>query len=209
MLYLIKKELTANVRYLLLGIAVFVVYALIFSTTSAALFTLCVILFFYFLSATNLVFDERYKIDLLLATLPVRRRDVVLSKYLLMLVVFITAAVLYSFLAVISRAAGYEKIPMLTLMSTSLAFCSLSIFNGLSIPLAYKYGAQSTRLVSFILFFALFFVSSLLRELKLPVLEAFSRPSDGYAGLLILAAGILISLLSFQISARIYEKKDL
>jgi hypothetical protein len=116
MLYLIKKELTANLRYMLAGIGIFVVYMFIFSYTDAALFTMCLIIGVYTVSTTNLVIDERYKIDLLLTSLPIRKRDIVFSKYLLVLVLYIISFVLYTLIAFAGRAAGFHNIQALTLV---------------------------------------------------------------------------------------------
>ncbi len=41
MLYLVKKELTANVRYLLLSVAVFILYMFIFAANGTGLFMMC------------------------------------------------------------------------------------------------------------------------------------------------------------------------
>lgn len=44
MLYLIKKELTSNIRYILFGFVIFVAYMFIFAYTDVALFTMCLII---------------------------------------------------------------------------------------------------------------------------------------------------------------------
>ena len=207
-LYLIKKELTANVRYMLSGLAIFVLYAFIFAYTDVALFTMCLIIGFYTVSTTNLIIDERYKIELLLTTLPVSRRDIVLSKYLLALVVYIVSFLLYTLLATIGRAAGYDRIPMLTMTAASLGFLAISAFNGLTLPLAYRFGAQATRWVSFILFFAIFFGGSFTKQLELSGASLTSLGGTGFS-LLLIAAGLLISAVSYAITLPIYTKKDL
>jgi ABC-2 type transport system permease protein len=210
MLYLIKKELTANVRYMLFGLVAFVVYVFIFAYTDAALFTMCLIISFYAVSTTNLILDERYKIDLLLTTLPIRRKDVILSKYLLVLVDYIFSFLLYTLLAVLSRAAGFDKVPMLTLFSAALGFVTICIFNGLTLPLSYKFGAQATRWVSFILFFGIFFLGSILGKLTQPGAAAsLTALGDAQLSLLLFAAGLLVSAASYFITAAVYEKKDL
>ncbi|SHH78709.1 ABC-2 family transporter protein [Sporobacter termitidis DSM 10068] len=209
MLYLIKKELTANVRYLLYGLGIFVVYMFIFAQTNAALFTTCLIISFYTVSTTNLVLDERYKIDLLLTTLPVRRKDIVFSKYLLILVIFVLSFLVYTLLFVVSQAAGYDKITALTPFSAAMGFLAISVFNGITLPLAYKFSAQTTRFVPFILFFSIFFLGSFLKEPDISGVTAlFGNLSGGPFSLLLTAAALLVNAISCLITVPIYTKKD-
>lgn len=211
MLNLVKKELTANVRYMLISLAIFILYIFIFARTdsSAALFVLCVVIFFYTLSTTNLVLDERYKIELLLTTLPIRRKDIVISKYLLILMIYVASFLLYTLIATISRTFGYNGIPGLTLHSAALGLFVLSLFNGIMLPLAFKFGAQATRYVSFILFFVTFFLSSFLSNIDLTGLSNFFQNINAPVTAIIifvLAGGI--NLISYNLARTIYEKKD-
>ncbi len=209
MFLLIKKELTANVRYMLIGILVFVVYMFIFSATDVGPFMISVVFCYYALSTTNLILDERYKIELLMSTLPIRRRDIVISKYLLLAVIFIGSFVLYTLIAFVSRQLGYKVIPPLTLISTSVGLLTISIFNGIMLPLAYKFGAQATRYVSFILFFAAFFLSSFLNKIDLSgIIGLPENLSEKELGLLLIALAVVINVISYIISSSIYAKKD-
>ncbi len=71
---LLKKELTTNYKYLLFGFVFFALYAFIFASNGPGVFMLCFVLLFYSISATNLLLDERYKMDLLLGTFPICRK---------------------------------------------------------------------------------------------------------------------------------------
>ncbi len=209
MLYLVKKELTANVRYLLLSVAVFILYMFIFAANGTGLFMMCLVFCYYALSTTNLVLDERYKIELLLSTLPIRRRDVVVSKYVLLGVIFIGCFVLYTLLVLISHTLGYEAIPPLTVLSVSLGFLIISLFNGVTLPLAFKFGAQATRYVSFILFFAVFFFSSFIVKHGQSALSGFLQNLNEFQiSLLIILIAVIANIISYMVSSSIYAKKD-
>ena len=209
MFMLIKKELTANVRYMLLSIAVFILYLFIFSANGPAIFMMCLVFTFYALSTTNLVLDERYKIELLLSTLPIRRRDIVLSKYALIVVIFIGCFILYTLLFFITTSLGYYKIPPLTLVSASIGFLILSLFNGIMLPLAYKFSAQATRYVTFILFFAVFFFSNFLGSINLTSFTGFLNSlSETQFSLLLILIAIILNIISYTISISVLSKKD-
>jgi hypothetical protein len=208
--YLIKKELTANIKYVLMGLAFFILYAFIFASNKNGLFMLCFIIFFYSLSATNLVLDERYKIQLLLTTLPIRRKDAVLSKYLLIPILFVVSFILYTLIFFGSEALGYGRIPVLDFQSAMMGLFAVSVFNAVMLPLCYKFGAESTRYVSFVIFFVFFFLSSLLGESDLShTLDFFSRLSDVQTGLLLLGGTVVVNVVSYLFTYPIYEKKDL
>ncbi len=209
MFYLLKKELTANIRYLLISVAIFILYIFIFSANKTGLFMMCLVFCFYALSTTNMVVDERYKIELLLSTLPIRRRDVVISKYMLILVIFVGSFVLYTLLVFIGRSLGYDKIPPLTPLGVAVGFLVISLFNGIMLPLAYKFGAQATRYVSFILFFGVFFLSSFLGKLDLSGISGFLQMlNELQLSLLAVLVAAVINLLSYPISLSLYKKKD-
>jgi ABC-type transport system involved in multi-copper enzyme maturation permease subunit len=207
MLWLIKKELTANTRYMLIGFLFFFVYAFIFAGNGAGLFMLCLTICVYSIVSTNLVLDERYKIDQLMTTLPLRRRDLVLAKYMLLFVLFMICAALYAVLALGARAAGYGRIPLLTLSDAMLGLFAASVYLGISLPLSYRFGAQSTRYVSLVLFFVAFFLSS--QVPKGAEAMAGAGFSGGTMSMILLAAALIINAASFLISNALFARKDL
>jgi ABC-2 type transport system permease protein len=210
MAYLIKKELTANLKYVVMGLGFFVLYAFIFNGNRAGLFMLCFVIFFYSMSATNLVLDERYKIHLLLSTLPIRRKDVVLSKYLMVAVLFAVSVVLYTLLAFGCRAFGYDRIPVLDFESALTGLFAVSVFNAVMLPLCYKFGAEATRYVSFGIFFAFFFLSSFLGKTDLSeIFGFFNRLSGVQFGFILLGGAVVLNMVSYMFTYPIYEKKDL
>lgn len=206
MLYLIKKELTANIRYMLMGFAIFIFYAFIFNSNGDTLFMLCFSFCFFSISNTNLIIDERYKIDLLMSTLPIRRKDIVLCKYLLIAVLFVICFILYTLVYTICSKLGYDKIPILNFGSAMLGLLAVSLLNGISLPLSYKFGANSMRYVSMLLFFIIFFLSYMTGNFNL--LDFIKKIDDIQIGLILLAGALVINLVSFPLSSAIYSKKD-
>jgi hypothetical protein len=207
MLWLIKKELTANVRYMLMGFAFFFVYLFIFAGNGAGLFMLCLAISVYSILTTNMTLDERYQIDRLLTTLPIRRRDVVLSKYLLVFVLFALCLALYVVLSLAAAAAGYGRIAPITFLSAMFGLFVACLYSGVTIPLCYRFGAQSTRYVGFVLFFAVFALSPLVP--KGAQMAALAGLPDGLMGVLLLIGALIVHAASFILSSAFYAKKDL
>lgn len=209
MINLIKKELTANIKYILMGFGFFILYAFIFAKNGNNLFILCLIILFYSIAATNLMIDERYKIDLLLSSLPIRRRDVITSKYIMVGLVFAAGLVLYTLMFFVQRAVGYEKISALSFFYAMLGLFAISLFNGLMLPICYKFGSQATRYVSLIIFFLFFFLSMILGNTDVTqIMDFIVRLNEVQAGLILFTGALLISIVSYAITRPIYEKKD-
>ena len=207
MLWLIKKELTANTRYMLMGFLFFFAYAFIFAGNGAGLFMLCLTICVYSIVTTNLVLDERYKIDQLMTSLPLRRRDLVLSKYALLLVLFVVCAALYVGLSMVAHAVGYGRLPQLNFSDAMLGLFASSVYLGVTLPLSYRFGAQATRYVSLVLFFVAFLLSS--QVPKGAEMISGVGFSGGLLGAMLLLAALIVNAASFLISNALYAKKDL
>lgn len=209
MINLVRKELTANIKYMLMGLLFFILYALIFAGNGNGLFMLCLIIFFYSTATTNLIMDERYKIDLLLSTLPIRRKDLVASKYIMVAAVFAAGFILYTLILFAGRTVGYEKMPELDFASAMLGLFTISLFNAIMLPLCYKFGSQATRYVSLGMFFVLFFLSALLGNSDISQFLGFiGKLSSVQTGVLLLVGALVINVVSYFITYPIYKKKD-
>ncbi len=207
MLWLMKKELTANVRYMMIGFGIFLVYVFLFAGNGAGLFMLCLTICVYSISSTNLALDERYQIDRLLMTLPVRRRDVVLSKYLLIFVLFALCAAVYALISLAAGFFGYDRIPPITFSSAMFGLFVAGLYGGVTIPLYYRFGAQSTRYVALALFLVAFALSPLVPAGAL--MAAGAGLSGGRMGILMLVCALIVLAASFLLSSALYAKKDL
>jgi len=165
--------------------------------------TICV----YSISSTNLALDERYQIDRLLTTLPIRRRDMVLSKYLLIFLLFALCAAVYVLISLAAGRFGYDRIPPITFSSAMFGLFVASLYGGVTIPMYYRFGAQSTRYVALALFLVAFALSPLVPEGAL--MAAGAGLSSGLMGILMLACALIVLAASFLLSSALYAKKDL
>lgn len=162
------------------------------------------------LSISTFAYDEQAKWDGYALTMPVSKRDLVRTKYVLAILLCFIGAVAG---AVLSTASKLNA-PIIDwgsiLLTPFVALCVSFIFNSLAIPLLYKFGAEKSRVILLACYAAPIIAASLVMN----ELEKSSGALLQYQSLLNLGAILLpffsIALLyvSYRISLRIYHNKD-
>ena len=147
------------------------------------------------LPVNALAYDENCKWDAYALTMPVMRRDLALSKYLLVL---LGAAVMAPLSAVCSLMMGVEAQEVLSIIGLlrSVGLCMVSIM----LPLLFRFGVQKGRMIMIVL-------------VLLPVAVTAAFPGaitailPGGAGWLPLTALALLAG-SAAVSVRVCERKE-
>lgn len=162
------------------------------------------------LSISTFAYDEQAKWDGYALTMPVSKRDLVRTKYVLAILLCFIGAVAG---AVLSTASKLNA-PIIDwgsiLLTPFVALCVSFIFNSLAIPLLYKFGAEKSRVILLACYAAPIIAASLVMN----ELEKSSGALLQYQSLLNLGAILLpfvsIALLyvSYRISLHIYHNKD-
>lgn len=147
-----------------------------------------------------MAYDEAAKWDRYALTMPVSRRDIVLSKYALML---ICAAASSMLTLLISLALG--DAPSEALLMTGLLLCSALILSAVALPLLFFLGVQKAR-VAVLAVVLIPAVASLLPAETWPSLSGLNALilqvwPVGLAALALLAVSCAISLW-------VYERKE-
>lgn len=157
--------------------------------------------------------------DRLSLSLPILRREVVASRFLLALVVNLTLFVCsLVFATVYCLAHGQPQALMENYMSVLACEAVAIIMIGAELAAAFKWGIQKAgyiMLAAFFLPLALVFAAVTL-EIRIPLLTAAGRWLAGveercFALLLLgcLAVALVIYLLCYRVSVRLYRKKEL
>lgn len=158
-------------------------------------------------------YDNTAKWDKYELTMPVTRRDVVLSKYLVSIIVIFIGAVLATAL---SFAQGISKhnldvIEIFTVNGAALAGGFL--FISITLPVIYKFGVEKSRILILLIFLAPAGAGigrSKFAKLKFsPLAKQYMDIVLQYLPLIILIMMILIMLVSYRISLKIYSNKDM
>lgn len=171
-----------------------------FASQDSAFIGGILMIFMAMLPINALAYDEKAKWEAYALSMPVSRRDLVLSKYLLML---IWAAVGAAILILV----GYfiERSFATALTNTMIFFLMGLSLSAIMLPVVFRYGTEKGRmaLIAVVLIPTLLAVG--LSKLNLPM------PSETVLSGLILAAPVAVLLLlagSVAVSCRIYEKKE-
>lgn len=98
---------------------------------------------------TALAYDERAKWDKFALTMPVTKKDLVISKYILGFVLS-----LVGFVISISALMFQKDMDMFEKIIMSIVFMSLGwLYQGLVLPLMYKFGTEKGRIYMMMVFF--------------------------------------------------------
>ncbi|MDY5844961.1 MAG: ABC-2 transporter permease [Bariatricus sp.] len=169
-------------------------------------FTLYPIVFASMIPVTLLAYDERSKWNIYSETLPYSRAQIVSVKYLMALIL-ISGVWIFSFAAMILKCT-----------TTYTAFTKELIFSGLALhatgllcvsillPVIFKFGSEKGRLVYFVIIIGTCVIGATAMNLSNEL--NFSLPDKIPAFLFPLAA-LLIFALSWGLSIKIYQKKEL
>lgn len=160
-----------------------------------------VALLFAMLAVTALAYDERAGWDKYALTMPVSRRDLVVSKYLLgLLLSFVGFLLNLVFRLAFASAAFMDG------LLVSLALFGVGVFFlALMLPINFKWGVEKGRILMMIVLFGPTILITLLPRMGVAMPgEAFLQ-SLTY---ILPAAGIVLFAISVWVSLKIYEKKE-
>lgn len=198
---LILKDLYGLKQQLKIYIIIAVVWLLIAVTTrDMSFFSGLVMMFTFLVPITSLAYDEKSRFDAYALTMPVKRSDIVLSKYLLSLICGAVCALAGFFVNVICMNDIFE-----TAVVTLILLCVGIFFSSIVLPLLFRFSVEKGRTI-------------MMAVLLLPVILAllFSKfdvaiPENEfikYSLLFVPVITAVVFFVSFQISKKIYEKKE-
>lgn len=147
-----------------------------------------------------MAYDEKTKWDRYALTMPVSKKDLVSSKYVLMLSCAVTGAVISEIASVvITKDVGNSLVISMVFMSLGIIFASIVL------PLIFKFGIEKGRLIMFIVVLLPTLGAVLLSKLgvELPDAETVKK----FIALLPVAA-IAVAASSMLASIRIYSRKE-
>ncbi|MBH7256366.1 ABC-2 transporter permease, partial [Clostridioides difficile] len=155
-------------------------------------------------------YDDLNKWDSYVLTMPINRNDIVLSKYLTMLI-FSFIGVLVSL--IVSVTIGYFKNTLIlneTLLINALILSISVCFGSLILPLIYKFGTERARLLMILCFLvptlALLVFKSILENISSPISIEIILNTLVYS---LPFVAILLFVISYFISSKIYSKNCL
>lgn len=191
--YFSKTMLLFLVFYIIIGLA----------TDMSTLFGGMIMVFVAMLPMSLTSMDESCSWNSYALCAPVSRRDIVLEK-------FIMSGILMAFGAAVSFVVQLASGVSLSefALSTCIALAACALFIAIILPVSYKFGAEKARysiiIVALVPTMLIFISEKLGLDIVLPSEAAIERYM-----LLSLPAVILILAVSYFITLRIYQKKEL
>ncbi len=164
-----------------------------------------IILVFAMLSLTTFSYDEAAHWNQFALSLPVSRKKIILSKYILCIILTLTGGTvslaLTSVISILKRTYVLTNILVLTYGICLIALIMMSVL----FPLLYKFGVEKARLMMILVFLIPFGIVMLLNYLNIPMPGEAALKMTLYFSPLIVA---LVMGLSYFISCKIFADKE-
>lgn len=214
MLNLILKDLLIQKKSLILSLAYGVLFTVTFKNASS---NICPLVIVYLLLAGACAYDDKNKSDILLNSLPMKRKNIVLAKYLSTFVYMIIGLCISAISTVALKTAGVS-ITMKLFSSNSLILCTISVvlLSAVYLPLNFKFGYVISKYIGMILFILFFcglsslsLVSSQQKYGIYKLLINFNNQALWIQALVITSTMLIIWVGSIVSSIKIYENRDL
>lgn len=204
---LLLKDLLGLRKYLRTVMLIIALYALMtFLMDSAVFLGGMIVIMSAMIAVTSFSFDHLAGWDVYALSLPVSRRDVVASKYVLALIFTLGGTALSVLVSVLHGAFQHSGDLLETLATNYALFVVGMVFVAILLPLLFKFGAEKARLLIVAVFAvptAVFVALSTVSDIKLPNEQTIAR-------LLALSPLILIVVgaISYAASCAIYRSKE-
>ncbi len=219
---LIKKDLLnlASYKTSLFILIIFCSIAII-STNSVTFAPIIISTIIGMIVLSTFNYDEISKSDKYILSLPVTRKDIVLSKYILAIASTIISAVLGVVLTVIIvelmnmiRSNEFINLNYDSLFSTALGgMFGIALIQSIQIPSIYKWGAEKGRIQMFVLIFLVILLvlgsSSLFAKIVFRMdISSMLSFLNKFGIFLLVGLIMLMYYISYKISYKIFSKKD-
>lgn len=161
------------------------------------------------LIVTSMAYDESTKWDKYALTMPITKKDLVKSKYVLLILLALSGGVISLISAfILSRFIGVVDYEEMLLTGAGVVLASLLLFSVL-LPIVFKMGTEKTRIIMIILFtvptILITGFSKIFKDFNMPQLTAEQIKYLGYASPFIV---LLLVFLSYNLSVSIVNKKE-
>lgn len=170
------------------------------------------------LTMNAIVYDDKNRSEVLLNSLPIKRGDIVLAKYLSILLYLALALATAAIFMLVVNAIGLKSLVKMPGTADLVGSLAVAIFLGSFIyPLYFKFGSIKIRYVTTVLFMAMFFLPGLLMDyLKAPgrqtaiqnLITKMAMMPDWLQLTGITAVLLAMLLISLALSLRIYGEKE-
>lgn len=217
MLNLVIKDILIQKKYVLFGIVYAFFTTFIFQGMEEGMYSAGVVAVTYLLVSGSCAYDEKNKADILLNSLPYKRSDIVIAKYVSTFVFAAIGIAAYACATLLVPASGLRlTIYPVTPERTLAVLFSVSLLACILFPIYFKLGYIKAKIPFFILFFVFFFGISnffnFMDESGIQWLENLSAWIKGLmemSGIIVVPAfAAMLLLVSYSISIKFYRNRN-
>lgn len=214
MLNLIKKDILIQKRTLPLLCIFMIIFTLNSQNNPDGYIYIAGVTIGYILTVGALAYDETYNGNILINSLPLTRKDIVLSRYISVFFFTILSLIFLTFISLIFNSTGISdlKIKYISITDIKTITSTILLLSSIMIPVFLKFGTKLGKLFNFIVFFIFFSISSFIMQNKDEMLirNILGFIVNNGVKLTIIGSLILafIYILSMYFSFKIYDNKD-
>ena len=198
---------------------VILVIAMILIATSQQGFTLYIpimlITMFGMIALSTFSYDEMAKSDKYVLSLPSNKKEIVKSKYIVVISFTILAAILSIIISYVISVYVYKQTPelMKILIPVFGGMFGIGLVTSIQIPSIYKWGAERGRVQMFIMIIILISLISAIiyfvtKNIGIDV-NAVGKIFNNFGIPILTLVTIIMYVISYKVSCKIYSKKDL
>ena len=159
------------------------------------------------LTAIAFGYDTNSKFEQFAFSMPVKRSSFVISKLFFAFAFGVLGAITVLILLITKGEVKLENIILISIFT----FISSVLMSAIQLPFMLKFGAEKSRLIMVITYFAIFAISSLLKNasgLFMKAMEIFRNISLFAVYSVLILAELAIIVIAIRISIRTMEKKE-
>lgn len=159
------------------------------------------------LTAIAFGYDTNSKFEQFAFSMPVKRSSFVLSKLFFAFAFGVLGAITVLILLITKGEIKLENIILISIFT----FISSILMSAIQLPFMLKFGAEKSRLIMVITYFAIFAISSLLKNasgLFMKAMEIFRNISLFAVYSVLILAELAIIVIAIRMSIRTMEKKE-
>lgn len=173
---------------------------------------------FGMLGISSFSYDNLAKSDKYLLTFPINKKDIVKARYIYILIFTLLGTLLGLILTLITQWIKTSEILNKEFLNNTLAIIkgsssAIILLQVFQIPIMYKFGAEKGRIIQMIIIIALMLGISLITTTLMNFfkisLNNFIIILKDYLITILGIAVILLYIISYKISCKIYEKKEI
>jgi len=164
----------------------------------------------YFVLVSAFEYDDKYKVDGTLISLPIKRQFLVLVRYLEVPVLTVSVVLIYIPVTLLMNL-WFPGMSPVGLLMPATGFLAASLMSGLYMPIIYRLGYVKAKILVILLAFsmipaAVMVLGKIGGEINLSLWPATA--SKGMIASLMFAAAILTLVISCLLSIRMYRKRQ-